>query len=300
MSYGYSYNSGMGVEEAITIFFGVFAFMLIFLGILFLAVYLFQAIGLYTMSKRRGYKNAWLAFIPFVNAYVLGGIADNINACMQKRSHHRITLLVTQIINGMVGIFSGGFLIRFVEAAIYNSYNDYYSGSDRLFIAYIFFMLLVSVASVVYSVFYYISCYKIFADYSNNNGALFLVLSILLGIAPFVIFALRNKAPISLSYRGTMGGYPQAGQPMYQQAPMQGYPQAGQPMYPQASQPMYPQAGQPPMYPQAPQQPYQAPVQPLQSQSQSFAPPPPVAPVAPLAQQDAPAQDTSEQNTDNQ
>ena len=38
--------------------------------------YIFLALGLYTMAKRRGIKNFWLAWIPVVNVWVLGCIAD--------------------------------------------------------------------------------------------------------------------------------------------------------------------------------------------------------------------------------
>lgn len=41
-------------------------------GACFLAVYIFQSVGLYTIAKREGYSRRWMAFLPFFNTYYLG------------------------------------------------------------------------------------------------------------------------------------------------------------------------------------------------------------------------------------
>ena len=41
-------------------------------GLCFLVVYVFEAIGLYTIAKREGYGNKWMAFVPFFNLYYIG------------------------------------------------------------------------------------------------------------------------------------------------------------------------------------------------------------------------------------
>ena len=46
-------------------------------GLCFLIVYIFQAVGLYTIAKRAGYGNKWMAFVPFFNMYYVG-------VCSQK------------------------------------------------------------------------------------------------------------------------------------------------------------------------------------------------------------------------
>ena len=38
----------------------------------FLTVFVFQAIGLYTIAAREGLKNKWMAFVPFLNTYYIG------------------------------------------------------------------------------------------------------------------------------------------------------------------------------------------------------------------------------------
>lgn len=41
-------------------------------GACFLAVYVFQSIGLFTIARREGYKHKWMAFIPFFSTYYIG------------------------------------------------------------------------------------------------------------------------------------------------------------------------------------------------------------------------------------
>ena len=59
-------------------------------ALLFLTVFhLFEGFALYRLSKNRGYQRAWRAFIPVVNSWVLGGIADHIGLCAGKKSSWR-------------------------------------------------------------------------------------------------------------------------------------------------------------------------------------------------------------------
>ena len=41
-----------------------------------LAVYIFSALGLYTIAQRRGLRNSWLAWIPVANVWILGSLSD--------------------------------------------------------------------------------------------------------------------------------------------------------------------------------------------------------------------------------
>lgn len=179
----------------------IFIGALIFAGIIALVFYIFQAIGLYNMSKRRGYKNAWLAFVPFVNAYVLGGIADNVNYCCGKRSNFRVILLIVQIVYGIAATIAVIMMMdKFAQFLFLAQIGD-----DSEIMHYVMQMmassLLLSLFSIVLIVVQSIVLYKIYQDYAGRNAVIFLVLSILFGIAPFFLFGLRNQPAVSL-YRG--------------------------------------------------------------------------------------------------
>ena len=47
-------------------------------GLCFAIIFIFQAVALYVISGREGYKNRWFAFIPFLNTYYIG-------VCAQKK-----------------------------------------------------------------------------------------------------------------------------------------------------------------------------------------------------------------------
>ncbi len=52
-------------------------------GLCFLIVFIFQAIALYVIAVRAGYKNKWMAFVPFLNTYYIG-------VCAQKNRFYNI------------------------------------------------------------------------------------------------------------------------------------------------------------------------------------------------------------------
>ncbi|MDE5789484.1 MAG: hypothetical protein K2H78_03595, partial [Clostridia bacterium] len=45
-------------------------------GLVFAMLYVFKAVALYTIAKREGYKNSWMAFVPLVNTYYVGVVSD--------------------------------------------------------------------------------------------------------------------------------------------------------------------------------------------------------------------------------
>lgn len=178
----YNYGSiveGSGVVAAVLLV--VAAVLLVVLA--YVAVcYIFNSIGLYTIAKNRGMKNPFLAFIPIANSYYLGKISDDINATMNKKSSNAIWLLVLNIIF---------FVLDFVYIII--SALTALTGSYAVMGGIALIYLLLLAANVTYSVFSYISLYKIFKEYAPENSVLFLVLSILFGINAFFLFAIRNK-----------------------------------------------------------------------------------------------------------
>lgn len=178
-----------------------------------LVFYIFQAIGLYHMSKNRGYRYPWLAFIPVAGDYVLGGIADNINVCYGRRSSWRIWVTVLSglslLSNVLTVTLSISWLYDMLESAFSGQFNEYYF-LDQIYSFYgplFFFTMLGSLVGLGYTIVSMINFYKIYQDYSRN-AVLFLVLSLLFGIAPFFLFAIRNKPSASLAYRNqASGGY---------------------------------------------------------------------------------------------
>lgn len=173
--------------------FAAIAIIVIFAVLLLLAVavlsYVFSSIGMYTLAKKRGMKNAFLAFIPVASIYLLGKIADDINVTMNKKSNYGQKLLVTCIpiivVSELYSVFAG------VSAYVVSEFS-------RLPIYILMVILLVCLVVVVLGVFFlvymYMCLYKIFKEYSPKKSKTMLVLSILFPIlGDIFIFAIRNN-----------------------------------------------------------------------------------------------------------
>ncbi len=61
-------------------------------GLCFAIVYVFQAVALFIISGREGYKNRWMAFVPFFNTYYIGVCAQK-NRCLGKIDTKIVSLI---------------------------------------------------------------------------------------------------------------------------------------------------------------------------------------------------------------
>ena len=183
------------------------------IGLLIMAVfYIFEAIGLYQLSKRRGYRSPWIAFIPVVNNYVLGGVADNINVRYGRQSYWRSGLLIAGILNFISKTVYLTYIITQLDDFIFAiEYASPYT-LGTIVGKWIAMGIISSMISIGFLVVQAICLYKVYKDYAPKNAVVFLVLGLLFGIAPFFLFAIREKPSVS------MGGSPYGSGP---QAPGQ-------------------------------------------------------------------------------
>ena len=70
-----------------------------------IAMYVLTSLGLYTIAKRRAIRNAWLAWIPVVNCWIIGCISDQyryvVKGQMKSRRKSLLTLSVIQLALGL-------------------------------------------------------------------------------------------------------------------------------------------------------------------------------------------------------
>lgn len=197
--------SSYGGQEAAMQFMNAvmgFSFGLVFL--LMLVFYVFEAIGLYTISKNRGYQKPWLAFIPVANAWVLGGIADNIGHCFGKSTRWRIYLVAMEAVWSIAYFVYVVLLMAAFPEMLRISMltgGDYSAVMHSGWMQIVTIAPLISLVSMGRVVLRAIVSYKLYQDYSPKNAVLFLVLSILLGIGPFLLFAVRNRLSATLYWR---------------------------------------------------------------------------------------------------
>lgn len=69
-----------------------------------LALFILQGVGLYTMAKKREMKKAWLSFVPFVNIWYLGKLAGECYTFGHKVKRVGIFVMVAQIITTLLTV----------------------------------------------------------------------------------------------------------------------------------------------------------------------------------------------------
>jgi hypothetical protein len=139
------------------------------LGFVQLALYLVTAFSFYKLANIRRIPNAWLAFIPFFQLYIVGYIGDTLkyNTAPFNRYLSDIPLAyalpLLSILSGVVGIFP---LIGFLGSSLLS--------------------LLVFVGEVLVYLF-------VFEQYAPQNKFLFTVLSLIPVVGPcLILYSIRD------------------------------------------------------------------------------------------------------------
>lgn len=196
------YNNGNWSSEAVgaalmTVA-GVLGIVLFFVLAFSLIAYIFEAIGLYTLAKRRGLRYPGLAWVPVANVWILGALADNYMSVTELReTRFRHILLGLEIALSAicipVAVISLGSVLEAVASIADGRY--YAAGGYVLWsfgimgLSFVLFVL-----SVVLTVFLYIALYRIFKSCQPSSAVVYLILSIFFSVSlPFILFGIRNK-----------------------------------------------------------------------------------------------------------
>lgn len=167
-----------------------------------IAMYILQALGLYTLAQRRGIKHPWMAWLPVTNMWILGSIADQYRYVAHGQIRNRRKVLLGLLIAIMVLwlVFFCVYIGLFVNMAVQIPQFQYmaeaqimrYLGTSMLWLLVV--LLLCWIVAVIAAVFQYICLYDLYASCCPDHKVLFLVLSILVNVTmPFFVFACRKK-----------------------------------------------------------------------------------------------------------
>ena len=130
----------------------------VFAFIIGIAAYVFTSLGLMTLAKNKGIENAWLAWIPIGNLYILGKIVKNVKIGSWEIPQLEVVLPIASVAVAILSFIPVlGFLIAIAAAVL--------SG----------FVL-----------------YKLFSMYRPEQAVLFTVLSFILGLFWIFVFIIRN------------------------------------------------------------------------------------------------------------
>ena len=166
------------------------------------ALYIFHALGLYTIAMRRGINNPWLAWLPVTDMWLLGSISDQYRYVFHGQIRNRRKVLVGLCIAmaAVTVVMMGAYIAVAVKLIL--QIPEFVNmqpqqvmgalGTSVLGVVVIAFVLWV--LAVVTAVFRYVCMFDLYSSCNPSNKVLFLVLSILFPVAmPVLIFVCRNK-----------------------------------------------------------------------------------------------------------
>ena len=168
--------------------------------LLSIAGYVLTALALYTVARRRGLKNPWLAWIPVADCWLLGSLSDQYRYVVkgEHKSKRKILLALRILITVLCGI-----LIGLLVKLCIHAFGGIMRGTmpDTLLwqilhqsVSLLAVCLPLVGIAVAYAVFRYMALYDIYKSLDPANCVMFLVLSILFSVTePFFLFFSRNK-----------------------------------------------------------------------------------------------------------
>ncbi len=171
--------------------------------------FIFQAIGLYEMGKRRGMKHKWMAFVPFINLLFMGKLAGTCEFFGHRMRGAGVYAMIAQIVTTLFCAFA-----VFAEIYLYSTYGTpNYATPDsalglpvwtnlsgagvHIFNFYNISDYILSILELVYQILMFILVMGLYRKYSPKNYVMFSFLELFVPLSRyFVIFALRKRAPI--------------------------------------------------------------------------------------------------------
>lgn len=182
-------------------------------GCVFAVIYILRAVALYTIAVREGFKNRWMAFVPFFSTYYIGVVSEKNTVFRVKAKYVSLAAAVIEVIYcalailyyvAMYLVFKGGYAKPVYETMVYfgkqmevlTGYDlgelpANLSWADWVFSNFSDYILSwVQLAYVILNVFLLISFFR---TYASPRYVLFSVLSILFPIGGIFMFAVRNN-----------------------------------------------------------------------------------------------------------
>lgn len=105
--------------------------LLIYMAILgavllvYLVGYILQGIGMYTMGKRKGKENCWLAFVPYARVYFQGELAGPIQLKNKQIKNPGIWILLIPIISGVIASLVWGIMWSGMMSQLFSTIGEY-------------------------------------------------------------------------------------------------------------------------------------------------------------------------------
>ena len=180
-------------------------------GCIFAVIYILQAVALYTIARREGFKNKWMAFLPFFNTYYIGVVSEKNTVFRTKAKYVSLAAALVEVVYcalsvlyyvAMYLIFKGGYAEPVYETMVYGTQFEFLTGyelalPDNLaWAGWVFgnlqdyVLYWVQLAYMILKVFILVAFFR---TYASPRYVLFSVLSVLFPIGGIFMFVVRNN-----------------------------------------------------------------------------------------------------------
>lgn len=193
--YGFMYEFTGEEGEAVAVMLIIYLVCILFSMLVSTLQYVLQSLGLYTIAKRRGIRNPWLAWIPVGNSWMIGCISDQYQYVVKgKVRNKRKVLLVLNILTyGATAAFFVYYIVMMGSLIGLESSADVMTAVVPMLLM-LFFCLVMAGVSVAVSVVTYLALYDLYTSCDPKNNILYLILSIFFSITmPIFVFVCRKK-----------------------------------------------------------------------------------------------------------
>lgn len=168
-----------------------------------LILFVISGLALFKMQKNLNLKNPWICFVPLLNIFAIGRVAQVfIKKNGMNSAKFGPILLIVYIIKMLC---AAAFLVLFtvslneiilnaskaIENDVFMTLSMFSSLIPVIALYFVFFAL-----AVTYDIIYFVALWRIFSVFCNENATLFTVLSIFFKfLIPFFLFFNRNREP---------------------------------------------------------------------------------------------------------
>lgn len=223
-------------------------------GLCFAIIYVFQAVALYTIAVREGFRHKWMAFVPFFNTYYIGVLSEKNKIYNQPPRRIAMIQAIIEVI--LVALFvlyyvcagiilAGGFYRQITESYVFGGttieilvgYEVMGLPDEFGWIGWIFAYLQTYILSWMQLIYLLLNVFVLisfFQTYACRRYVVFSLLSVFFPVKGILFFAVRNNS--GMNYRDFIREQQQRQYRMYQEYNRQnggnpyGYdPYSGQP-----------------------------------------------------------------------
>ena len=198
-------DMGFGGDEAFGVtFLLIYLFYFLIIGLVSLATYVLTSWGTYSIAKRRGIRNPWMAWIPVGNVWILGCISDQYRYVARGQvKNKRKALLVLNILLyiALIVMLVLCFVLIFQMISSGFGHAQPSMGTDAFeesvigsMVGLLVVYLVMLGVSVAFTILQYMALYDLYASCDPSNKVLYLILNIFVSITlPIFIFICRDK-----------------------------------------------------------------------------------------------------------